>query len=157
MAETKKGKAKGIDPLARILSGERITIKKNTPKGEFEIVFPLPSDLRRIECLVSERLEGKPLSSFSPQTVIDARLYASLDICVIDGPEWYKELDSFEQCPDNVLVADLYRSYLRLYSKTQKTIANRRDKTVDRESKSRDDAGSVDHGAFSDITNGEEV
>ena len=125
MADKKETKeTKKRDPMEMLLKGEKITFTKATRRGKFTIQFPLPSDLRRIELLLSEMLQGKPIDSFTKQAIADMRVYATLDIVVVDSPDWWKQLVSSEKCPDNELVSELYRSYLRFYGKVQTLMAD---------------------------------
>ncbi len=56
-----------IDPLEISLKGEKIKTRIETKRGSFEISLPLPRDLRKIELLVAQRLEGENINSFSLQ------------------------------------------------------------------------------------------
>ena len=153
--ETKQGLS---DPLEAIISGERLTETVKTRRGEFTLAFPLPKDLRRIEVTVASRLDGQPSSTFSADTIQNIRAYATLDTVVVDAPEWWDKLDSAEDCPDDDLIIDLYRRYLRLYNQTQKALG-RGGKLRGSVGKieSKDPPETVDSGAFSGIADGPEV
>ena len=110
------------DVLELILSGENLTKKTKTKRGTFTIRFPLPRDLRVIEVKVAEMLDGKPLDSFSTSQVGNFRAYATLNRVIVDGPDWWKKLDSSEDCPDDILITTLYGRYLRFYHNTQESI-----------------------------------
>ncbi len=110
------------DVLELILSGENLTKKTKTKRGTFIIRFPLPRDLRAIEVRVAEMLDGKPVNSFSTSQVGNFRAYATLDQVIVDGPDWWKKLDTCEDCPDDVLITTLYGRYLRFYHSTQESI-----------------------------------
>jgi len=117
-----KAKKKG-DILEMILSGERITKKIKTKRGTFVMVFPLPRDLKAIEVDVARSIEGLPSESFTKSQMASFRAYATLDHLITDGPEWWKQMDSAEDCPDDALITHLYGRYLRLYQTTQKSIS----------------------------------
>lgn len=112
------------DILELILSGERITKKVKTKRGIFVIKFPLPRDLRVVEVRVAEMVEGRPISSFTTDQISNFRAYATLDSMIVDSPEWWKKMDSSEDCPDDDLIMTLYGRYLRFYRETQKIINN---------------------------------
>ena len=114
------------DVLELILSGESITKKTKTKRGTFTIKFPLPRDLRSIEVRVAEMLNGKPITSFTTTQIGNFRAYATLDKVIVDGPDWWKKLDSCEDCPDDALIMTLYGRYLRIYQNTQESIAKSR-------------------------------
>lgn len=141
------------DILGLLLSGERITKKIKTRGGEFEIAFPLPSDLRKIELAVSDRINGKPISSFTDAALSDMRIYSILDTVIVSGPEWWEKLESSENCPDNTLIRELYGSYLRLYTETQKTLAKSKYDNPIGKIKSKDSDETMGSGAFQGITN----
>ena len=53
---------------------------------------------------------------------MDLEVHATLDIVVIDSPEWWSNSGGAEKCPDPEIVGDLYRRYLRLVKATRKQI-----------------------------------
>lgn len=111
------------DALEKILSGERISCKIKTKRGIFVINYPLPRDLRKIEVSVARMLDGMSESSFSKQQIASFRAYATLDEVILESPEWWDNLESAEDCPDDDLITRLYARYLRLYKKVQESIA----------------------------------
>lgn len=117
MSEEKKK-----DIFELLLSGEKITEEISTLRGKFIMNYPLPRDLRAIEIRVAEMLSGQPEFSFPPQQLSNFRAYATLDNVISSGPDWYEEMESWEDCPDDELVVELYRRYLQLYKKIQKRI-----------------------------------
>ena len=145
---------KDDDVLAFILSGEQLTKKIKTKRGDFVIAMPLPRDLRVIETDISDRLGNRPLTSFSSQKIADIRAYATLDKIVEEGPDWWQALDSAEDCPDDSLIMDLYRGYLQFYSQSQKAIAKSKFKGNGRVGQPRTKTEDVGDGAFSGLTNG---
>jgi hypothetical protein len=141
------------DPLEMILDGEKIEKEFPTKRGKFTMALPLPRDIREIEVEVALKLEGNPITSFSNQTVASFRAYATLDRVIVKAPEWWDNLESSEECPDDALITELYGSYLRLYSNSQKEISKSRYKGKSEVGKARTKTKNVDNGAFSDITN----
>ncbi len=119
MKEEKKSK----DKLEMLLRGEKITTRVKTKRGSFVIALPLPRDLRGIEVNVARMLDGMPETSFSNEQVSSFRAYATLDVVVKDAPEWWINLDSAEDCPDDNLIIHLYRRYVQFYRKTQEAIS----------------------------------
>lgn len=110
------------DALERILSGERISCKVKTKRGIFIINYPLPRDLRKIEVSVARMLDGMSESSFSKGQIASFRAYATLDEVIIEAPEWWDNLESAEDCPDDDLITKIYARYLRFYKKVQESI-----------------------------------
>ena len=146
------------DPLEAIINGDRLSTDVTTRRGKFTLAFPLPKDLRRIEVTVASRLEGQPSSTFSDDTIQKIRVYATLDAVIVDAPEWWDGLDSAEDCPDDDLIVELYRRYLRHYGQTQEALG-RGGKLRGSVGKieSKDPAEAVDSGAFSGIADGQKV
>lgn len=141
------------DPLEMILDGTPIVKEINTKRGKFTIALPLPRDIREIEVEVAMKLEGNPISSFTNKTIGNFRAYATLDKVIIKAPKWWEDLESSEECPDDSLIVELYGSYLRLYSTSQKEISKSRFKGKSEVGKARIKEKAVGDGAFSDITN----
>jgi len=150
--EPDEKKAK-VDLLETLLSGKLVTETVETRYGTFVITLPLPKDIRDIEITVAARLGGQPVAAFTAETLANFRCYATLDAVVSDAPEWWKKLESAEDCPDDDLVLELYRRYLRFYVQTQKHISKSRFRGTHRVGKVRTSSRSVDSGPFSDIAN----
>lgn len=119
MAKEKDSK----DLLELMLTGGKVTETVHTRRGDFVLVFPLPSTLRQIEIDLADMLGNKPITSFTQEAINNARAYATLRYVVESGPEWWEALESPDQCPDNNIIADLYRRYLQFYAKTQNAMA----------------------------------
>jgi len=110
------------DVLERILKGERITQEIKTKRGKFVIALPLPKDIRAIEIEVARKMEGLPESQFQREVVANFRAYATLDTVMVESPDWWNDLESAEDCPDDALIMDIYRRYLQFYRETQRRI-----------------------------------
>ena len=149
-----KDREEKTDPLEILLSGERLTKTEKTRRGEFVLAFPLPSDLRRIEVRVAGMLEGQPASSFPPATLANFRAYATLDVVIVNAPEWWEDMESPEQCPDDELVTDLYGRYLRFYRETQRILTRGRSGLSVGKIKRKNKAEVVDDAPFQGLANG---
>ena len=110
------------ETLKKLLSGEDIFETIDTERGQFTIKFPRPRVLRQIQVLLSQRFQGVDLGNMPEKTVRFYEIYATLDIVVVKAPQWWDDLDSSEDCPDDKLVSDLYRRYLRFYNRIQAEI-----------------------------------
>jgi len=151
--EDKKKEVKD-DILATLLSGERITETIKTKRGVFIIALPLPRDVRIIEVTIAERLRGQPIASFTTTTIALVRAYATLDTVMVESPDWWRELQSAEDCPDDALIMNLYRRYLQFYEQVQGKIDKSRFGGAIEVGKARTKAKPVDNGAFSGVANG---
>lgn len=154
MSKNQENKKK--DPLEMILNGEAITKTISTKRGKFTIALPLPRDIREIEVEVAGKLNGLPMNSFSIDSISNFRAYSTLDRVITDAPEWWEEMESSEECPDDDLVAELYRGYLQFYRTSQKNISKSRFRGKSEVGKARTKNKNMGDGAFSDITHGSE-
>lgn len=144
------------DPLELILSGESIKKEVKTKRGKFTFALPLPRNIREIEVEVASRLGGLPSSSFSMSTIGNFRCYATLDRVITDAPDWWNEMETSEECPDDDLVTELYRRYLQFYTNSQKSISQSKFRGTSEVGKVRTKSKTMGDGAFSDITHGQE-
>lgn len=133
------------DVLELLLSGERLTKKIKTKRGIFVIAFPLPRDIRIIEIEVARMLDGESESAFSKVQIANFRAYATLDRMVVEAPEWWNELSSPEDCPDDDLITLLYGRYLQFYQKVQESIGKSRYTGDNRIGKTRTKDENVDN------------
>ena len=145
------------DILERILKGERITKTVKTKRGSFTIVLPLPRDIREIEVEVARKMDGMPESSFQKDTISLFRAYTTLDRVVTEAPEWWNDLESSEDCPDDALVMQLYRGYLLFYKAAQGRIDKSRFRGSSPVGKARTKTEAMGDGAFSGVAHGSEV
>lgn len=148
-----KNREKEKDPLEMILDGELIKKEIVTKRGKFVIALPLPRDIREIEVEVAFKLNGCPISSFDKAAVSNFRCYATLDKVIVESPEWWEDLESSEECPDDDLITHLYGEYLRHYNEVQKQISKSKFRGKPEVGKVRTKDKDVDNGAFSGITN----
>ncbi len=144
------------DPLELILSGESVEKVFNTKRGKFTMALPLPRDIREIEVEVASRLNGLPIDSFSKDTISNFRVYVTLDKIITNAPEWWENMDSSEECPDDDLIIELYRGYLQFYKSSQKGIARSKFRDNVKVGKTRNKTKNVDDGTFSGIAYGKE-
>lgn len=142
------------DALEYIMSGKRLTTAIKTKRGDFTVAFPLPRDLREIALATARSLDGVPESSFNEAQLSNIRAYATLDHLVIDGPKWWEDLESAEDCPDDELILTLYRGYLRFYQATQKSFARSKFGRAAEVGTVGAHAAAVGDGAFSGIAHG---
>lgn len=110
------------ETLKKLLSGEDIFETVNTERGQFVIKYPRPRVLRQIQVLLSQRFADVDLGKIAPSTLRFYEIYATLDIVVVKAPQWWDDLESSEDCPDDKLIGELYRRYLRFYNRVQSEI-----------------------------------
>jgi len=144
------------DLLEKLLSGEDITETLETKRGTFVMKYPLPRVFRQVQILLSQRFPNVDLGNLPEKSWRFYEMYATLDLVIVQAPQWWDDLNSSEDCPDDALVLDLYRRYLRFYGEVQDKIAG-----VDRKSGEGAEAGPGEHkeapvgdGAFQGVTHG---
>lgn len=143
------------DLMEKLLKGEEIYEVIDTNRGKFKMIYPRPSVLRKIQVLLASRFHGQNLNLIQEKVVRNCEVYATLDIIITEAPAWWDKLDSSEDCPDDSLILQLYRGYLRFYGKIQQRIGSVESKpgkdTEKQPGKIKKEA--VGTGAFSGITN----
>jgi len=159
MKKPEQNKPEINDTLQKLLSGEDIFETVETERGQFVLKYPRPRVLRQIQVLLASRFANVDLSKLPSQTVRYYEIYATLDVVVVKAPQWWDDLDSSEDCPDDKLIAELYRRYLRFYNRIQSEIGGAGAGSGDSvaEGSSRDKETPVVDGSFSGITYDEGV
>lgn len=142
------------DILWALLHDKDVTREIETKRGTFRVKYPTPADNARINYLVAQHKQGLPVHSYDENVQFDHLVWATLDVIVIDRPEWAREFDSFQSCPDNKLVADLFSRSFQFREDVRAAIDESRLGIVDRTSESRSPAADVADGAFSGVAVG---
>jgi hypothetical protein len=142
--------------LDKLLKGEDIFETVETAVGTFKIKYPRPADFRKIQILLSSRFPGIDLNNIKDRDATVFEIYATLDVVVVEAPQWWDGLESSEMCPDEGLINKLNKEYLRLYKEIQSKVNGNYDESGNDIKKQHlsDKKETVDTGAFSDITNG---
>ena len=99
-------------------------------------------------------LDGLSESAFTKERIANFRVYATLDQVIVEAPDWWDRLESAENCPDDELVLQLYRGYLRFYNETQRKIAKSKFRGNSKVGLIESENEDVGDGAFSDLTHG---
>jgi hypothetical protein len=147
------------DTLKRLLSGEDLFDTIDTVRGQFTLKFPRPRVLRQIQVLLSQRFADADLSKMAPATLRFYEIYATLDVIIVKAPQWWDDLDSSEDCPDDKLIGELYRRYLRFYNRIQSEIGGIGTESGTKPAKGTSDAKETPlvDGAFSGIAHDEGI
>jgi hypothetical protein len=147
------------DTMRKLLNGEDILESIETQHGVFVIKFPRPRVLRQIQMLLSQRFVGVDLSKLPDKNIRFHEIYATLDVVVVRAPQWWDDLDSSEDCPDDNLVMTLYRRYLRFYNRVQQEISGTGEKPGehDQVGTGGSEKADVGDGPFSGVTFGSKV
>jgi hypothetical protein len=150
---------KDPDLFTAMLEGRTITKSFDTSRGTFKIKYPMGRDRIRIDQLKAIRRNGLPAATFDVSAMYNNEVFSTLDVVVIDGPEWWKNARakdpdwSWEDCPDEELIIELYRLVDTFRGDIQVRIRQSRPAGKAELGKTGDTATSVDDGAFSGIAN----
>lgn len=150
---------KDPDLFTAMLEGRAITKSFDTSRGTFKIKYPMGRDRIRIDQLKAIRRNGLPAATFDVSAMYNNEVFSTLDVVVIDGPEWWKNARakdpdwSWEDCPDEELIIELYRLVDTFRGDIQGRIRQSRPAGKAELGKTGDTATSVDDGAFSGIAN----
>ena len=148
------------DLFSAMLEGKAITKTIETERGVFKIRYPTGKDRVRIDQLKAVRRNGLPASAFDVSALYNNEVFSTLDVAVIDGPDWWKEARSknnqwsWEECPDEELVIELYRQVDSFRTNVQERIRQSRSAGSIEIDKPTGVSTPVGDGAFSGIANG---
>jgi hypothetical protein len=160
--ETEDKSVRETDVLQALLSGKAVQKILKTSRGEFIARFPNGQDRLKIDQIRALRRRGIPAESFDDQANMNNNVWSTLDVVIVDGPDWYKKARkrpngwSWEDGPDEELTIELYnlvRSFrLDIAEKIKQSKLGRPVEKIEYPP----DTAPVDDGAFSGLTNGPE-
>lgn len=142
----------GDDLFEKLINGETITEEIKTRRGIFKIKYPLGEDLIKITKRKSELLDGIDVNKVQKEDISNADVFATLDVVIVEAPEWWKKIKTAARCPDLTILLDLYRGFLRFYEETQRSIQAEQSRTPSRKSKSEKQTEVMGDAPFSGIT-----
>lgn len=150
----------GVDVLDVLLSGKAIERSVETRRGSFRLRYPSGRDRFRIDQRRAMRRSGVSSESYDEYANYNNLIWSTLDVVVIDGPDWYKKAKagnpnwSWEECPDEEHVVELYRQAGVFRGEIGKRIQESRLGEAARGGGPALPAAPVDDGAFSGIAFG---
>jgi hypothetical protein len=156
--QTENGKE--VDVLGVLLSGKAIQKTVQTSRGEFTILYTTGRDRVRIDRLKAIRRGGIRADAFDEYAEYNNNVWSTLDIVVVDGPDWYKQAKgkdprwNWEEVPDEELVVELFDAYRTFRAETTERIHGSRIGKTAGESELPATQAPVDDGTFSDIAYG---
>ena len=156
--EKKPTEAEKASLFESILMGKDITTKVTTSRGDFVVKYPTGKDLGTIDRIKAMRRNGISADSFDALAGYTSTVYATLDVVVIKGPEWFEKAKkdkpnfSFEGVPDDELINELYSRALDFRNNVQGRIKSEREDT--KEASFAGPKETVDDGAISGIAHG---
>lgn len=150
---------KDIDLMEVLLSGKAIKKTLKTSRGNFVCLYPTGRDRLKMDQIRAIRRRGIPANTFDDMAEFNNNVWSTLDVVIIDGPEWYKNTKknnpgwSWEEGPDEELTIELYNEVRSFRSDiTEKIKQSPVGRPVERVELPADTT-SMDDGTFSGITN----
>jgi hypothetical protein len=151
------------DILEALLSGKAVQKTLKTSRGDFIARFPNGNDRLKIDQLRALRRQGIPSESFDDAANSNNNIWSTLDVAIVDGPDWYKKAKkkpggwSWEDGPDEEHTVELYnlvRAFrLDIAEKIKQSKLGKPVETIE----SPPDTAPVGGGAFSGLANGSEA
>jgi hypothetical protein len=161
--EAEDKSAREADILESLLSGKAIQKTLKTSRGDFIARFPNGGDRLKIDQMRALRRRGIPAESFDDVANSNNNIWSTLDVVIIDGPDWYKKAQkkpggwSWEDGPDEELTVELFnlvRSFrLDVAEKIKQSKLGKPVETIEYSP----DAAPMGDGAFSGLANGPEA
>lgn len=116
------------DLFKSIVMGKDATEWIDTSKGKFKIKFPRAKDLEAIGRTTAIRLNGIPAVCFDADIYNFMQQIATLDVIVIDGPDWYRLAKknnmnfSWRDFPSDKFIQEVYAKAYQFRMEVQKKI-----------------------------------
>lgn len=127
-----------VDLFHAIVMGKEITEVITTSRGDFKIKYPRARDIEEIGRKTAWRLNGIPVRCFDANTYNLINYIATLDVIVMEGPDWYKLAQkknnnfSWADMPDQDFIMEVYAKAYSFRTEVQDKIKGNKDKTDSR-------------------------
>lgn len=125
---------KNEDLFCSIVRGKDAVETIETSRGKFKIKFPRMRDLETIGRLTAIRLNGLPAQSFDEATYSLIQQIATLDVIVLEGPDWYENAKkenkkgfSWGDMPSQEFVMEVYAKAYQFRFNVQKKFEQRKE------------------------------
>ena len=102
------------DILEVLLSGKTIQEVLKTSRGDFTARYPLGRERLKMDQIRALRRRGIPSDAFDEFANYNNNVWSTLDVVIVDGPEWYKKAQkkingwSWEDEPDEEFAVELF-------------------------------------------------
>lgn len=139
------------DLFMSIVLGKDATEYFETSKGKFKIKFPRAKDLEDIGRKTAFRLNGIPARCFDIDVYTLMQQIATLDVLVIEGPEWYERAKrhnvnfSWQDIPSVEFIREVYALAYNFRNEVQQKIdedQGTKDNGMDADERSNNDSES---------------
>ena len=126
--------SKTVDLFKAIVMGKEVTETIKTSRGNFKVKFPRARDLEEIGRRTAMNLNGIPVRCFDGNTYNLISEIATLDVVVMDGPDWYRlakrdnDRFSWAEIPDDEFISEVYAEAYKFRTKVQEEIKGNKNK-----------------------------
>jgi len=147
------------DLFTKLLMGKDYTEEIKTSRGSFTVKFPKTQDHIKIGKIAAFRRNYQPVEGFDMGTESLNIMSSTLDVIVVEGPEWYenaKKLNanfSFMEVPSREFLAELYGKARSFREEIELRIDPRKESDNRSVSTAKSDDDPMDGGAFGNISN----
>lgn len=124
--ETKEevfSKEKADDFFMQLVRGKDVTEVIETKRGKFTVKYPKQKDIITIGRLVARNHIGLPAECFDKATELKIQVVSTLEVIVVDGPDWWKNAKketenwNWGYVPDETFLNELYLKAYEFRSK----------------------------------------
>jgi len=150
---------KDQDILSALVSDKVIQKSTKTGRGYFTIRYPSGKDRLKIDQYRALRRRGVPAECFDDVANTNNNIWSTLDVAVVDGPDWYKNIRknnpawSWEEGPDEELIMELYDAVSTFRADIASKIHNSKFGKATESSAVPGTSEAMGNGAFSGLTN----
>jgi hypothetical protein len=156
-----ESEGKPQDIMEALLSGKAIEKKIETSRGKFTARYPMGRERLRIDQLKAVRRGGIPASSFDEYAEFNNNVYSTLDVVIVDGPDWYLKAKtknpegwSWEEVPDEHFIVELFNLVRSFRTDVANAVQQAGPGKTVTKGKPAADKPDMGGGAFSGLTNG---
>lgn len=154
-------KEKVDDLFLKLVRGNDVTEQIETSRGSFEVKYPKQKDFIRIGRIIAYKHNGLNANCFDVETEATIKATAYLDVCVVDGPAWYKnakkekESWNWEDVPDVQFLTELYIKAQTFRKKVEESFRKDKDGKANELSITNGNDSDVHRGIFDGLSSSE--
>lgn len=151
-------KEKADDFFMQLVRGKDVTEVIETSRGKFTVKYPKQKDLIAIGRLTARNHMGIPVECFDPETETKIKEISTLEIVVVDGPDWWKNAKeenknwNWGYVPDETFMNELFLKAYEFRRKVDDNFTKVKEKEVERISTDRSDNVSMEPGLFEGLS-----
>lgn len=147
-------KEKADDFFMQLVRGKDVTEKIETSRGTFTVKYPKQKDIIAIGRMVARNHIGIPAECFDHNTETKIQVVSTLEIIVVDGPDWWKNAKKENEnwnwgyVPDETFLNELYLKAYDFRSKVDENFRKVENNEPLGVSSGTGNEDSVDYGLF---------